>query len=186
MDYFSRWTWNRFVKFLPSQHNGQTTSFFVTWIRIITKSGVQLLTAQKPIKRQGWWKGKFALFWMLATGGGGGQTPVQRPTPPSYNQWARAFMGWGRGLHAETVQAALTVILKLVIGGLTGITLIVLVQLVFSSRVSLFPFLWGQFSELWQLMSWLPPGHHVVNFFHLVGLSVSIRQLTGYGSEYYL
>ena len=39
-----------------------------------TKSGVQLLATQKkkkPIKRQSWWKGKFALFWML----------VQRPTP---------------------------------------------------------------------------------------------------------
>ena len=35
----------------------------------ITESGVWLLAAQKPIKRQSWWKGKFALFWMLATGG---------------------------------------------------------------------------------------------------------------------
>ena len=28
----------------------------------ITKNGIQLLAAQKPIKRQGWRKGKFALF----------------------------------------------------------------------------------------------------------------------------
>ena len=41
-------------------------------------------------------------------------------------------------------------------------------------------------------MSWLQSGHHVVNFFHLVGVlsvdtqKVSTRQLTGYGSEYYL
>ena len=35
-----------------------------------TGSGVQLLTAQKPIERPGWWKGKFALFWMPATGVG--------------------------------------------------------------------------------------------------------------------
>ena len=27
-------------------------------------------------------------------------------------------------------------------------------------------------------------GHHVANFFHLVGISVSIRQLTGHGSDY--
>ena len=40
--------------------------------------------------------------------------------------------------------------------------------LIFSSRISLFPLPWGQFSELWQLMSWLQSGHHVVNFFHLV------------------
>ena len=30
------------------------------------------------------------------------------------NQWARAFTDGGRGLHAETAQSALTVILKLV------------------------------------------------------------------------
>ena len=34
----------------------------------VTKSGVWLLTTQKLIKRQGWWKGKLALLWMLATG----------------------------------------------------------------------------------------------------------------------
>jgi len=33
---------------------------------------------------------------------------------------------WTRGLHVETVQSALTVILKLVIGGLTSVILIVL------------------------------------------------------------
>ena len=47
----------------------------------VTESGVQLLAAQKPIKRQSWWKGKFALFWMSAMGVG--RTPVQRPTPPT-------------------------------------------------------------------------------------------------------
>ena len=29
---------------------------------------------------------------------------------------------------------------------------------------SLFPFLWGQFLELWQLMLWEKSGHHVFNF----------------------
>ena len=38
------------------------------------------------------------------------------------------------------------------------------VQLIFSSRISLFPFLWGQFLELWQFVSWLQSGHHIVNF----------------------
>ena len=40
-----------------------------TWLystELVTESGVQLLIAQKPIKRQGWWKVKFALFWMPA------------------------------------------------------------------------------------------------------------------------
>ena len=38
------------------------------------------------------------------------------------------------------------------------------VQLIFSSGVLFFQFLWGQFSELWQLTSWLQTGHHAVNF----------------------
>ena len=62
-------------------------------------------------------------------GGGGtvGKTPIQRPTPtPADNQRARAFIGKGRALHAETAQPTLTVILKLVISGLTSVTLIVL------------------------------------------------------------
>ena len=33
-----------------------------------------------------------------------------------------------------------------------------------SSRVHVFPFLCSQFSELWQLMSWVQSGHHVANF----------------------
>ena len=57
---------------------------------------------------------------------GRGRTPVQRPTPPSPdNQGARAFIDRGRELHAETIQSALTVILKLVIGGLTSVISIV-------------------------------------------------------------
>ena len=30
----------------------------------------------------------------------------------------------------------------------------------------------GQFSELWQLPSWLQSGHHTVNFSYLVGVSI--------------
>ena len=51
--------------------------------------------------------------------GGKGSTRVQRPDPPTDNQGARAFIGWGRGLHAETAQSAPTIILKLVIRCLT-------------------------------------------------------------------
>ena len=54
--------------------------------------------------------------------------PVQRPTPPSDNQEARAFIGRGRGLRAGTAQAALTVILKLIFqdGDLIRVILIIL------------------------------------------------------------
>ena len=37
---------------------------------IVTKSGIWLLTALKPMKRQGWWKRKLALFQRLPTKGG--------------------------------------------------------------------------------------------------------------------
>ena len=45
---------------------------------------------------------------------------------PLTNQWARAFIGRGSGLHAETARSALTVFLKLVIGGLINFILNVL------------------------------------------------------------
>ena len=96
---------------------------------------------------------------------GRGQISVQRPTlppPTPYNQGARAFIDGGRGLRAETAQSALTVILKLVIDGLTNVILVVL------STVTL------QFQSI--CISLRPPG----------GVSVSTRQLTGHGSEYYL
>ena len=32
-----------------------------------------------------------------------------------------------------------------------------------------------QILELWQLILWVQSGHHIVNFFHLVGISVSTR-----------
>ena len=38
----------------------------------------------------------------------------------------RAFIGQGRGLHAETAQSSWTVIFRLVIGGLTSVISIVL------------------------------------------------------------
>ena len=86
--------------------------------RIVTESGVCLLATQKPIKRHVGGKENLPR---------GGRTPVQRPTPhPTDNQGARAFIDGGRGLHAETAQSALRVVLKLVIGGLTSVILIVL------------------------------------------------------------
>ena len=41
----------------------------VGWQKTVTESGARLLASLKPIKRQGWWKGKFVLFWRLATMG---------------------------------------------------------------------------------------------------------------------
>ena len=64
--------------------------------------------------------------WQRCRGSRGEETPVQRLTPTTDNQWARAFLGRRRGLHAETAQAALTVILKLVVSDLTSVILVIL------------------------------------------------------------
>ena len=96
-----------------------------------------------------------------------------------HNQWARVFVDRRRELRAEIAQSALTIIMTLVISG--QICIIWIVQLIFSVRGSLFPFLWGQYSALWPLMSYYslvikeltsPPGG---------GVSVSTRQLPGDG-----
>ena len=65
--------------------------------------------------------------------GGEGCMPVQRPTPPSDNQGARALIGGGRGLCAGTAQAALTVTLKLIFGALIRVILIVFSTVTFSA-----------------------------------------------------
>ena len=113
--------------------------------------------------------------------GKGGRVSIGRLLSTD-SQGAKAYIDRGRGLHAETAQS----ILQLAIGGLISVILIGWVQLIFSSRVSLFPFPWDQFSHFWQFMSWLQSDHQVINFFHLVGVSVYTRQLPGDGSKYYL
>ena len=129
-------------------------------------------------------KGKFALFQMLSTGEEGrclskAQLPPTTPTPAPNNQRARALTGnWGKGATCISSDWSLVI--------WPASSWLFLVQLIFSSTVSLFPFLWGQFSELWQHMSRPPSGHHVVNYFHLARVSVAIKRLTRYGSEYYL
>ena len=77
--------------------------------------GFQLLTAQKPINRPGWGKGKFGLFQVPATVGGGWQASVQRLTSPHPPAQTSRGLGVGEsinrvrggGLHAETAQSSL-------------------------------------------------------------------------------
>ena len=147
------------------------------------RCGVWLLTAQKPINRTGWWKGKFALFQTAATRQEGGCLS-RGQLPSTDSQWGGSFIDRRRGLHSEAAESTLLVIVKLVIRGLTCVILVDGVQLIFSSRSVCFhfseaisqnccSFCRGCSLAIMQLTS--PPG-----------VSVSIRQLTGYGSEYYL
>ena len=131
----------------------------------------QLLATENPIKRPGWWKGNFALFWMLATWGTGKANSL---TPYPDNQWVRAFIG-ERGGYMQKQHSQVTVIWA------TGHAVIWPASswLLLSTWLLLF-------LELLQLRSRLQSGHPAVNFFNLMRVSVSIRQLTGHGSEYYL
>ena len=97
---------------------------------LLTKGTVWLPTAQKPVNRPDWWKGKFVLFQMPATAGEcrhlfrGWLPPPYSPQPPTTGiQWGKIFY---RQKEAETAQSALPAIFKLVIGGLTSIILVVL------------------------------------------------------------
>ena len=55
--------------------------------------GVRLLAPQKPINRPGWWKGKFALFQMPATGNGVDSDGYlsKNQLLPAGNQWGKSF-----------------------------------------------------------------------------------------------
>ena len=59
------------------------------------RNRVQLLAVQKPIKRQGSWKGKFAFFGCQQSGDGG--DACLKPDVPPDNHGARAFISRGRG-----------------------------------------------------------------------------------------
>ena len=65
----------------------QSYSYNMAMIMLPKECGIWLLAARKPINKPSWRKGKFALFQMLATGGGGeGQKSVQRLTPQDWQQ----------------------------------------------------------------------------------------------------
>ena len=88
--------------------------------------------------------------------------------PPSGSHWSKSFYRQKEGTYAETAQSVQTVIFKLIICGLTSMILVVLGTVNLQFQVHLFPFFWGQFSELWQLMSWIQSVYYIVNFFPLV------------------
>ena len=105
-----------------TSQNQKTHLWKRSWLFCDRKWG---LAAQHSKAFPGWWEGKFILV-AGNQGDRGGCTSVQRPILYPDNKGAKAFIGSGRGLHAETVQSALTVIFKSVIGDLTNVILIVL------------------------------------------------------------
>ena len=146
----------------------------------VTKSGVWMLTTQKPIKRQSWWKRKFALLWMLAMAIEVGGTN-SCPNADSPTHWQSVGKRFYRGEKEATCRNTI----------------------INSEKSS-----WNWSSMVWTGSSWLGCCKHssssvpglicshfyeaacviatVVNFFHVVGVSVSTRQFIRYGSEYYL
>ena len=125
------------------------------------------LTAQKLTNRLGGWKGKFALFQMPATGGEGG--PLSKgwlPQLPTSNQWGKNFYRQKEGdrCRNSTAQSALTVIFKLIIGGLTSVILIVLGTVNLQFQGPFVPMSLRSILEIVAAHIWVQPGHHGVNF----------------------
>ena len=50
-----------------------------------------LVTQPKPLKRPGWWKGKFALFWMPARGGGAVPDTCPKTDSSIPDNWEKRF-----------------------------------------------------------------------------------------------
>ena len=131
--------------------------------------GVWLPATLKPIKRQDWWKGKFSLFRKLAPEGRWRVDSCPKADSPHWQSADKGIYRWMEGVPCRNS----TVSSKNHLEGScvevwSASSWLFSVQLVFSSRVSLLPFLWGQFSELWERMS-QQSSHHAVNFLHLVG-----------------
>ena len=131
----------------------------------VTESGVWLLTAQKPLKRPGWLKGAFPLFWMPATKGRVDACPKANSLPLIVSGQELLEAEGGGYIQKQNYQ--LTVTLKLVIGGLTNVISTVLNTVNIQFQGQFVSISCIQFSEFWWFMSWVQSGHDVVNFFHL-------------------
>ena len=154
------------------------------WCHSLTRSGVRLLAAQQTSKSPGWWRGKFGLLWMPAIRDGRRADTCPKAdslTTPLTNQATGAFTDRGNQ-PVETAQSALTVVFTLAISGLTSIRDTVNLQ--FQDRfvsVSLRPVLRVVAAYVMAIVRSL-----CSEPLHLVSISISVRQLVGYGSEHYL
>ena len=140
--------------------------------------------AQKPINRPGWWKGKLALFQMPATEGGGERgldiCPRASATPhhPQLPRQAGSE-SFHRQSEGEKQYSQLTVIFELVIAGLTSLILVALSTVNLRFQGPFVPI------SLWSLLR-IMVAYVLVVIMQLTSsprVLVSIRRLTGYGSE---
>ena len=151
-------------------------------------SWVPLLAAQKLINRPGWESLLYFRCQQLGRVEGGRHLFKGRPCQAGGKRLYRQSCGggWGEHLPAETAQSSLTVICKSVVSGLTSIILVVL------GVYSLSSVPWSICSHFFAVSSQncgsSSPGYSLVimQLTSPPGVLVSIRQLTGYGSEYYL
>jgi len=87
---------------LQSTHSKYITHIITHQYTTITKSGVQLLSDQKP-KKAKLVERKFALFWRPGNRATGTGNSYPKAESPHWQSWARTFIGGGSGLHAEMV-----------------------------------------------------------------------------------
>ena len=135
---------------------------------MLPKGYVQLYTAEKPVNRLGWWK-ESLLYFRCQQVWGGWQTSVQRPTPPPPplrigNQRAGAFIARsGEGATCRNSTFSSDSHLQIGHQGSAQHYVGYLGTVILQFQGPLVPIFCSQFSELWQLMSWVQSGHHVVN-----------------------
>ena len=127
--------------------------------------GVWPLITQKPVNRPRWWKGKFALSLMLATGRGeGGRHLSKGRLPHPWEAGGESFYKQS-GERATCRNGTVISNSRLQIGHQWSdwhhLGCLDTVHRQF--RVRLFPFVCGRFSELRQLVSWAPSGSHAVS-----------------------
>ena len=128
--------------------------------------GVWPLITQKPVNRPRWWKGKFALSLMLATGRGeGGRHLSKGRLPHPWEAGGESFYKQS-GERATCRNGTVISNSRLQIGHQWSdwhhLGCLDTVHRQF--RVRLFPFVCGRFSELRQLVSWVRCGYRVLNF----------------------
>ena len=146
-----------------------------------------MLTAQKPMNRPVWWKGKFALFQMpqvrVWREGGRHLSKGRLPPPTNGNQWGESFYrqsgGWGATCRNSTIisNSHLQTGHQHHLGCFRSSAS--------SVPGSSCPHFFGTNS---QNSGRSCPGYSLIlrQLTSPAGASISIKRLTGYGSEYYL